>query len=72
MVRGMVESLSARLEAQPNDLQGWLMLIRSYAVLQDAPSAESAVARATEAFESDPETLRRIIRLAQELGVRTQ
>jgi cytochrome c-type biogenesis protein CcmH len=72
MVRGMVESLSTRLETQPNDLQGWLMLIRSYAVLQDAPSAESAVARATEAFESDPETLRRIIRLAQELGVRTQ
>ncbi len=29
MIRGMVERLAARLEAEPNDIDGWLRLIRS-------------------------------------------
>ncbi|HZV21996.1 MAG TPA: c-type cytochrome biogenesis protein CcmI, partial [Hyphomicrobiales bacterium] len=32
MIRGMVERLAARLKENPADLEGWLKLIRSYAV----------------------------------------
>ncbi len=69
MVRGMVDGLAGRLEAQPDDLEGWLMLIRSYAVLQDAEAAHEAVRKAKLAFADTPEGLREITRLADSLGV---
>ncbi len=72
MVRGMVEGLAARLENQPDDLEGWLMLIRSYAVLQDAPAARKAVQDAGVAFRDRPEKLQQVTRLADSLGVTTQ
>ena len=69
MVRGMVEGLAARLEREPDDLQGWLMLIRSYAVLQDADAASTALRKAQSAFQDDPAGLRQITRTADSLGV---
>jgi cytochrome c-type biogenesis protein CcmH len=42
MIRGMVAGLAARLEADPDDVEGWRMLARSYRVLGE--SAEAAVA----------------------------
>ena len=69
MVRGMVEGLAGRLETQPGDLDGWLMLIRSYAVLQDATAASDAVRKAKVAFKDAPDSLHQIIRLADSLGV---
>ncbi len=44
MIRGMVERLAARLEKDKSDLPGWLMLIRSYAVLKDTAKAKAAMA----------------------------
>jgi cytochrome c-type biogenesis protein CcmH len=42
MIRGMVDGLAARLADQPDDLEGWRMLARSYRVLgQLQPSAEA-------------------------------
>ncbi|WP_299616571.1 c-type cytochrome biogenesis protein CcmI [Pelagibius sp.] len=72
MVRGMVEGLAARLEGQPQDLEGWLMLIRSYAVLQDAEAARDAVQTASAAFAGEPAKRDQIIRLADSLGVSTE
>ena len=69
MVRGMVDGLAARLENEPDDLEGWLMLIRSYAVLQDAPAARKAVEDAGVAFRDTPAKLRQVSRLADSLGV---
>ena len=69
MVRGMVAGLAGRLEAEPGDLDGWLMLIRSYAVLQDAEGASEAVRKAKQAFSETPSGLRQITRLADSLGV---
>ena len=69
MVRGMVEGLATRLETEPDDLEGWLMLIRSYAVLQLVPEAEGAVQDAKLAFHGRPEDLREIEREALTLGV---
>jgi cytochrome c-type biogenesis protein CcmH len=69
MIRGMVEGLAARLEERPDDLQGWLMLIRSYAVLQDPTAARAAVRKAKSVFRGTPAEHRRITRLADDLGV---
>ena len=45
-IQGMVDSLAARLEQKPNDLQGWLRLARARDVLGDTAEAAHAYARA--------------------------
>jgi cytochrome c-type biogenesis protein CcmH len=45
-IRGMVEGLAARLETQPDDLDGWLRLGRAWLVLGEKPRARAAYARA--------------------------
>jgi cytochrome c-type biogenesis protein CcmH len=45
-IRGMVERLAARLETEPDDLEGWLRLANAYGVLGEADRAEAAWARA--------------------------
>lgn len=42
----MVSKLARRLEREPNDVQGWLMLGRSYAALNQLPLAQRAYQRA--------------------------
>jgi cytochrome c-type biogenesis protein CcmH len=42
MIRGMVAKLAARLRTQPNDLEGWLRLGRSYAVLDETDKSVDA------------------------------
>lgn len=42
----MVGRLARRLEREPNDIQGWLMLGRSYAVIEQYPLAARAYGRA--------------------------
>lgn len=46
MVRGMVDGLAARLEAEPDNLDGWLRLGRSYQVLGEHRRAAEAFGRA--------------------------
>lgn len=43
---GMVSTLARRLEREPNDLEGWLMLGRSYVALEQYPLALRAYERA--------------------------
>jgi len=69
MIRGMVERLAARLEKDKSDLQGWLMLIRSYAVLKDTAKAKAAMAAAREQFASDPSAREQIDTTVKELSV---
>lgn len=47
-VEAMVGSLAARLEAQPDDAEGWAMLGRSYFVLGRHPLAASAYGKANQ------------------------
>jgi cytochrome c-type biogenesis protein CcmH len=54
MIRTMVERLAARLEANPDDADGWQRLARAYAVLGDTQKAEAATARAAEAAKPKP------------------
>jgi cytochrome c-type biogenesis protein CcmH len=51
MIRGMVERLAARLQANPNDREGWLRLARAYEVLGDSEKAKEARARAAAASQ---------------------
>ncbi len=68
MIRGMVGRLAARLEKDKSDLQGWLMLIRSYAVLKDAEKAKAAMVVARQQFASDASALEQIDAIQKELS----
>jgi cytochrome c-type biogenesis protein CcmH len=57
-IAAMVESLAARLKANPNDAQGWLRLIRAYSVLGDKAKAEAALADARRAMKSNSDALK--------------
>jgi cytochrome c-type biogenesis protein CcmH len=60
MIRGMVERLAARLNADGSDLDGWLRLVRSYMVLGETDKAHAAAADARRALAGDPDKLRRL------------
>ncbi|MFD2265541.1 c-type cytochrome biogenesis protein CcmI [Lacibacterium aquatile] len=47
-IKGMVDNLSARLENDPNDIDGWLRLARARGVLGDGLGATQALAAAAE------------------------
>ncbi len=68
MIRGMVDGLAARLEKDPADIDGWLMLIRSYAVLQERELALNAARDALNTFTAKEERSR-VLRAAAELGL---
>jgi cytochrome c-type biogenesis protein CcmH len=53
MIRDMVVGLAARLEDQPDDLEGWRMLGRSYRVLGELAKAADAYGRVAEALPDD-------------------
>jgi cytochrome c-type biogenesis protein CcmH len=50
--QSMVASLARRLARNPSDLEGWLLLGRSYSVLQETPLAIRAYERANELARS--------------------
>jgi len=60
MIRGMVKGLAARLEAEPDDPEGWARLIRSHRVLGDEAAAARALARARTLFKDRPAELAKI------------
>jgi len=68
MIRGMVERLAERLRHDGGDVDGWLQLIRAYAVLGERDKAEGAAANARRSLAADPEKLRRFDELAKGLG----
>ncbi|MBY3595705.1 c-type cytochrome biogenesis protein CcmI [Rhizobium bangladeshense] len=72
MIRGMVESLDAKLREDPNNFEGWMRLVRSYAVLNDKDRAADAVKRGLAAFPPPGEQGRQLLALARELGVATE
>lgn len=57
-IEGMVASLAARLEAEPNDPEGWVRLVRSYAVLGDRAKRDAALASARARYAGQPEVLK--------------
>ena len=56
-IQAMVARLAARLETDPDDADGWLMLGRSYGVLGDREGSRAAFARAAELRPDDVQVL---------------
>jgi cytochrome c-type biogenesis protein CcmH len=65
----MVAGLAQRLEGEPDNLEGWLRLIRSYTVLQEDEKARSALQTATLQFLTQSEAMSNILALAAELDL---
>lgn len=65
-VQAMVEGLAARLKSNPDDLDGWRRLIRSYAVLGNTPRARAALADARRQFTGRADALAALAASAHE------
>ncbi len=69
MVGRMVASLAGRLHENGADLDGWLRLVRAYAMLGDRDKARSAAADARRALADHPDEIKRIDDLVKGLGL---
>jgi len=56
-INEMVASLAAKMQANPDDLQGWLMLARSYKSLGRYDDAVQAFAKAEKVVDENPDLL---------------
>lgn len=65
-VQAMVAGLASRLKDNPNDLDGWRRLIRSYAVLGDVAKARAALGDARKIFGSNTAALATLAAAAHE------
>jgi cytochrome c-type biogenesis protein CcmH len=72
MIRGMVDRLATRLRQDGSDVNGWIMLVRSYLVLGERERAEAAVAAARGALEAKPDDRRRFDDGLKTLGMTQQ
>jgi cytochrome c-type biogenesis protein CcmH len=69
MIRGMVDRLVARLEETPNDVEGWIKLIRSRKILGENDAAEEAFHRALDIFKGAPQEQEKIVTVGHGLGL---
>jgi cytochrome c-type biogenesis protein CcmH len=60
MIRNMVAGLAARLEQTPDDAEGWVRLVRSYAVLGQADARDAALAKAKARYAAQPDVLAKL------------
>jgi cytochrome c-type biogenesis protein CcmH len=56
-IRGMVEGLARRLEANPDDPEGWVRLVRAYAVLGETEKRDTALKSARARYGARPDVL---------------
>ncbi|WP_296564988.1 c-type cytochrome biogenesis protein CcmI [Phenylobacterium sp.] len=63
-IAAMVEGLAARLAAEPDDPEGWVRLVRSYAVLGDAARRDAALAQARARYADNPQILTQLAQAA--------
>jgi cytochrome c-type biogenesis protein CcmH len=72
MILGMLEKLHGRLLENPDDPEGWVKLIKSRLVMNDAAGAAGAYKEAQAALAAKPETLATITEAARAAGVATE
>jgi cytochrome c-type biogenesis protein CcmH len=56
-IRGMVEGLAQRLQASPDDAEGWVRLVRAYAVLGETAKRDQALTQAKARYAGKAEIL---------------
>jgi cytochrome c-type biogenesis protein CcmH len=71
MIEGMVGKLAARLEQQPDDVEGWARLGRSYMVLGEPQQARDAYAHAVKLKPEDA-ALKEAFEAAQSAAAKTE
>ena len=71
MIERMVKGLAERLEAEGDDLGGWLKLVKAYSVLDRKDDALKALARAKSQFAGDARAIEQLDALAAELGLKS-
>ncbi|CAK7255341.1 MULTISPECIES: c-type cytochrome biogenesis protein CcmI [unclassified Shinella] len=69
MISGMVESLAAKLQENPDNIEGWMRIIRSYVVLDQRPKAEAALQTALKTFPADSDNGKQLLALARDLSI---
>ena len=69
MIAGMVASLAAKLQENPDNFEGWMRIIRSYVVMDQRPKAQEALQTALRTFPADSENGRKLLALAGELSI---
>jgi cytochrome c-type biogenesis protein CcmH len=69
MIKGMVERLATKMAANPNDLDGWMRLMRAYKVLNQPDKAKDAMTKALAAFSADQSGVDKLKAAATELGI---
>ena len=71
MIVGMVAGIDAKLQDNPQDLNGWLRLIQSYMVLGETEQAGRALQHAMETFSKGSTQQQALAELAASLGLET-
>ncbi|QTD55379.1 tetratricopeptide repeat protein [Parasphingorhabdus cellanae] len=69
MIANMVDGLEERLQSNPNDANGWIMLMRSRQQLGQTAKARKALADGLAAFKNDGAEAKRIREAGMALGV---
>ncbi|KQV43505.1 MULTISPECIES: c-type cytochrome biogenesis protein CcmI [unclassified Rhizobium] len=69
MIEGMVASLAEKLKQDPKNFEGWMRIVRSYAVLDRKAEAGEALRQGLQAFPAETEQGRGLLALASELGI---
>ncbi|MCR5878867.1 c-type cytochrome biogenesis protein CcmI [Phenylobacterium sp. J367] len=64
-IRGMVDGLAARLKTDPDDPEGWVRLVRAYAVLGETAQRDAALADARARYAGRPEILNQLAQAAR-------
>ncbi len=71
-IRGMVEALATRMSQEPNNIAGWMQLVRSYAVLGDRQKAGEALANGLKTFPPSSNEGGQLVALGREIGIEAQ
>lgn len=69
MIRGMVDGLEAKLEKNPANVDGWIMLMRSRMQLGEPRKAAESLQKALAAFRNDGAASRKLREAASSIGI---
>lgn len=69
MIRSMVDGLDQKLAANPDNLDGWLRLIRARVVLGDTDKAKAAYQKALEVYSGNEDALAQIAALGRDMKI---
>ena len=69
MIRSMVDGLEQKLATNPDNLDGWLRLIRARAVLGDTDKAKAAYKKALDQYAGNQDALGQLSALGKEMNI---